>query len=64
MVVACIPESLEPTWPEAFGYLATEVHGIGLPEAILLGLKSDVLSRFVWTVDYDGGALWIPVSAH
>ena len=36
----------------------------GLPEPILLGLGSDVLSRFVWTVDYDGGALWIPVSAH
>lgn len=32
----------------------------GLAEPILGGIGSDILSRFVWTVDYDGGALWIP----
>jgi len=31
-----------------------------LPEPILAGLGSDILSRFVWTVDYDAGVLWIP----
>jgi len=33
-----------------------------LPEPILVGVGSDVLSRFVWTVDYDAGVLWIPAS--
>ena len=31
-----------------------------LPEPILAGVGSDILSRFVWTVDYEAGALWIP----
>lgn len=31
-----------------------------LPEPILAGVGSDVLSRFVWTVDYDAGVLWVP----
>jgi len=31
-----------------------------LPEPILAGVGSDLLSRFVWTVDYDAGLLWIP----
>lgn len=31
-----------------------------LPEPIRVGVGSDVLSRFVWTVDCDAGALWIP----
>lgn len=31
-----------------------------LPEPILAGIGSDILSRFVWTVDYDAGVLWIP----
>jgi len=31
-----------------------------LTEPILAGIGSDVLSRFVWTVDYDAGVLWIP----
>lgn len=33
-----------------------------LPEPILAGVGSDILSRFVWTVDYEAGALWIPAS--
>ena len=33
-----------------------------LPEPIMAGIGSDVLSRFVWTVDYDGGVLWVPTS--
>jgi hypothetical protein len=33
-----------------------------LPEPILAGVGSDILSRFVWTVDYETGVLWIPVS--
>lgn len=33
-----------------------------LPEPIMVGVGSDILSRFVWTVDFDGGALWVPVS--
>jgi hypothetical protein len=33
-----------------------------LAEPILISLGSDELSRFVWTVDYDAGVLWIPVS--
>ena len=33
-----------------------------LPEPILAGVGSDILSRFVWTVDYDAGVLWIPAS--
>lgn len=33
-----------------------------LPEPILAGVGSDVLSRFVWTVDYDASVLWIPNS--
>lgn len=33
-----------------------------LPEPILAGVGSDVLSRFVWTVDYEAGLLWIPVT--
>ncbi len=33
-----------------------------LPQPILAGVGSDILSRFVWTVDYDAGVLWIPVS--
>jgi hypothetical protein len=33
-----------------------------LPEPILAGIGSDILSRFVWTVDYEAGVLWIPVS--
>lgn len=32
----------------------------GLPEQILAGVGSDLLSRFVWTVDYEAGLLWIP----
>lgn len=32
----------------------------GLPEPILAGVGSDILSRFVWTVDYGAGVLWIP----
>jgi hypothetical protein len=31
-----------------------------LPEPILVGVGSDILSRFPWTVDYDAGLLWIP----
>jgi hypothetical protein len=31
-----------------------------LPEPILVGVGSDLLSRFVWTVDYAAGVLWIP----
>jgi len=31
-----------------------------LPEPILVGVGSDVLARFVWTVDYDTSLLWIP----
>jgi hypothetical protein len=34
----------------------------GLPDQILVGIGSDILSRFVWTVDYDAGVLWIPAS--
>jgi hypothetical protein len=34
----------------------------GVPEPILAGVGSDILSRFVWTVDYNAGVLWIPVS--
>jgi hypothetical protein len=33
-----------------------------LPEPILAGVGSDILSRFVWTVDYEAGVLWIPTS--
>ena len=33
-----------------------------LPEPILAGVGSDILSRFVWTVDYEAGRLWIPAS--
>ena len=33
-----------------------------LPESILVGVGSDILSRFVWTVDYETGAVWLPVS--
>jgi len=33
-----------------------------LPEPILAGIGSDLLSQFVWTVDYAAGVLWIPVS--
>lgn len=32
-----------------------------LPEPILAGVGSDILSRFVWTVDYKARLLWIPV---
>jgi hypothetical protein len=31
-----------------------------LPEPILVGVGSDILARFPWTVDYDAGLLWIP----
>jgi hypothetical protein len=31
-----------------------------LPEPILAGIGSDILSRFVWTVDYEAGVLWMP----
>jgi len=31
-----------------------------LPEPVLVGVGSDVLSRFVWTVDYNAGVLWVP----
>jgi hypothetical protein len=31
-----------------------------LPEPILAGVGSDILSRLVWTVDYEAGVLWIP----
>lgn len=31
-----------------------------LPEPILAGVGSDILSRFPWTVDYEAGALWLP----
>ena len=33
-----------------------------LPEPIRVGVGSDILSRFVWTVDYETGVLWIPNS--
>lgn len=33
-----------------------------LPDPILAGVGSDILSRFVWTVDYDAGVLWIPAT--
>jgi hypothetical protein len=33
-----------------------------LPEPILAGVGSDVLSRFIWTVDYETGVLWVPLS--
>lgn len=33
-----------------------------LPEPIMAGLGSDILSKFVWTVDYVSGLLWIKVS--
>jgi|GEM_PF-5699 len=33
-----------------------------LAEPILAGIGSDLLSRFTWTVDYDKGVLWIPIS--
>jgi len=33
-----------------------------LEEPILLGMGSDLLSRFVWTVDYEKSVLWIPHS--
>lgn len=36
--------------------------GIDPDLPIMLGVGSDVLSRFVWTVDYDGGVLWVPSS--
>jgi predicted aspartyl protease len=43
---------------------AKEVNQTGidpsLPDPILAGIGSDILSRFVWTVDYDTGVLWIP----
>jgi hypothetical protein len=31
-----------------------------LPMPILVGVGSDILSGFVWTVDYDAGVLWVP----
>lgn len=31
-----------------------------LPQPIMGGVGSDILSRFVWTVDYDAGVLWVP----
>ena len=34
----------------------------GLTEPIQAGIGSDLLSKFVWTVDYAAGILWIPVS--
>jgi hypothetical protein len=33
-----------------------------LEEPILVGMGSDLLSLFVWTVDYEKGVLWIPHS--
>jgi len=33
-----------------------------LHDPILAGIGSDLLSRFTWTVDYDKGVLWIPIS--
>jgi hypothetical protein len=33
-----------------------------LAEPILAGIGSDILSRFVWTVDYRSGTLWMPDS--
>lgn len=33
---------------------------LGIPKAIMAGVGSDVLSKFVWTVDYDAGVLWVP----
>ncbi len=33
-----------------------------LSEPIMAGVGSDILSRFVWTVDYEGGVLWLPSS--
>jgi hypothetical protein len=35
---------------------------VELPDPILVGIGSDILSRFAWTVDYDAGLLWIPAS--
>ena len=34
----------------------------GLQDAILAGVGSDILSQFVWTVDYDAGVLWLPAA--
>jgi hypothetical protein len=33
-----------------------------LPEPIMAGIGSDLLSQFVWTVDYAAGILWVPIS--
>jgi hypothetical protein len=33
-----------------------------LTEPILAGIGSDLLSQFVWTVDYASGVLWVPIS--
>jgi hypothetical protein len=34
-----------------------------LPEPILVGVGSDILAQFVWTVDYDAGVLWLESAA-
>ncbi len=33
-----------------------------LSETILAGIGSDILSQFIWTVDYDTGLFWLPVA--
>jgi len=33
----------------------------GLPAPVMIGIGSDVLSDFVWTVDYESGMLWLPL---
>ena len=32
----------------------------GSRESIMVGVGSDILSQFVWTVDYETGVLWLP----
>lgn len=32
----------------------------GSQESIMVGVGSDILSQFVWTVDYETGILWLP----
>ena len=33
-----------------------------LVEPIMAGIGSDLLSQFVWTVDYASSVLWVPIS--
>jgi hypothetical protein len=54
------PRSKEVSWARV-----VDTSGIshGLPSPISLGLGSDTLSQFVWTVDYKQGRLWIEAPA-